>query len=48
MLAVKDRWWRRKLREAIEIEKETWTINIKFGTPLSRSWPPNLNIPELP
>jgi hypothetical protein len=40
MLAV--RWWRRKLREAIEIAKEPQTIKRDSGAPLSRSWVPAL------
>jgi hypothetical protein len=33
-IAVEDRWWRRKLREAIEIEKEPRVFNRDSGAPL--------------
>jgi hypothetical protein len=39
-IAVEDRWWRRKIREAIEIEKEPRVLNRDSGAPLSRSWIP--------
>jgi Reverse transcriptase (RNA-dependent DNA polymerase) len=41
-VAVEDRWWRRKLREAVEIAKEPRTLNRDSGAPLSRSWVPVL------
>jgi hypothetical protein len=42
MLALEDRWWRRKLREEIEIEKEPRTIIKDSGAPFSWSWIPAL------